>query len=83
MKTFGRWPSFDLKAEFCTDPSRLFHGPQSWRWRFPVSLTFVRLWDVSTPSSGYRVWIYSRWGAVHASVFFDRRPVKLRGRPAR
>lgn len=48
------------------------HGPQTWAWWRPFSLSVVRL-GVEKPSRGYRLWIYSRWGAVSADMYFDRR----------
>lgn len=48
------------------------HGPQIWPWWRLVSFGPHRL-GVCSPSTGYRLWIYTRWGACHFDVFFDRR----------
>lgn len=50
------------------------HGPQTWPWWRLVSFSFIRLYDVCKPSTGYRFWIYTRWRAFDFDLVFDRRP---------
>lgn len=51
----------------------LAHGPQTWPWWRLASFGPVRLSSVVLPSTGYRLWVYTRWGACHFDVFLDRR----------
>ena len=48
------------------------HGPQVWPWWRLVSFSVVRL-EIHLPSTGYRLWVYTRWGACFFDVYFDRR----------
>lgn len=48
------------------------HSPQTWPWWRLFWLRFCRL-AVHPPNTGYRVWLYTRWGALFADVAFDRR----------
>lgn len=50
------------------------HGPQDWPWWRLLSFRLTRLDQVQRPSTGHRLWLYSRWGALYWEVFFDRRP---------
>ena len=49
------------------------HGPQTWPWWRLFGLLFVRLGEVHEPSTGYRLWIYTRAGGRTLEVYFDRR----------
>lgn len=49
------------------------HGPQSWPWWRLVAFRFCRL-EVYAPTTGYILWVYTRWGPVTFEVVFDRRP---------
>ncbi len=49
------------------------HGPQAWPWWRIVSFSTNGI-AVHKPSTGRRLWVYSRWGAIHFDVYFDRRP---------
>ena len=55
------------------------HGPQTWPWWKLFSPKFFKL-DVTLPSTGYRLWVYSRWGAIHFDAYIDRRSPQQRGR---
>lgn len=58
------------KAHFRKDlhPS---HGPQSWPWWRHLSFKFCNL-NVCSPSTGYRLWFYTRWGAGYVEMFIIR-----------
>lgn len=50
------------------------HGPD-WShrpWWKPVAVLFCAV-SVHAPSTGYRLWIYTRLGTMHFDVYFDRR----------
>ena len=49
------------------------HGPQTWPWWRLVSPSLHRLPHVCSPSTGYRLWVYTRWGSIFFDIFFDRR----------
>lgn len=66
LSHFGRWRHSMWKT---TIPS---HGPQVWPWWLLFSWRFSHI-DVHPPSTGYRLWVYTRWGAVFVGVVFDRR----------
>ena len=53
--------------------NKVKHGPQVWAWWHVLSLSFIATEPVSPPSKGYRLWVYTRWGALHFDVYFDRR----------
>jgi len=55
---------------------RPLHGPQIWPWWKLMSFGPCRL-DCHAPTSGYRLWVYTRWGAWFADIYFDRRPRPL------
>ena len=55
-----------------TSPLRCYHGPQVWPWWRLFSLSWVRL-EVHCPSTGYRLWVYSRWGSPSFDFYVDRR----------
>lgn len=61
-----------LVASYHREPSRTQHGPQTWPWWRLLSLGPSRL-DICKPSTGYRLWIYTRWGVRHIDIFIDRR----------
>lgn len=46
--------------------------PHEWRWWKLFALNYCHL-DVRKPSSGRRLWVYTRWGSVHFDIFVDRR----------
>ena len=46
-------------------------GPQVWPWWLLISFRICRL-DVAKPSSGYRLWVYTRWRAPYFDIVFDR-----------
>ena len=46
-----------------TPPYRPTHGPQTWLWWRLVSFSFL------APNWGYRLWIYSRWGALNLDYY--------------
>lgn len=48
------------------------HGPQKWEWWRLVSFSFVKL-TVQEPSTGYRVWVYTRRFVCHFDLYIDRR----------
>lgn len=48
------------------------HGPQTWPWWKLFSVSMAEL-EVYRPSTGHRLWIYTRRGAVHFDLIFDRR----------
>lgn len=51
---------------------RPMHGPQTWPcWRL-MSFSLVRL-EMAEPSSGWRLWVYTRWGAWYGDMVLDRR----------
>ena len=59
------------KAHFSHDmkPS---HGPQQWPWWRLLSFGLVRQ-DIQRPSTGRRLWIYTRWGAFYVGIIIDMR----------
>lgn len=60
------WAHWRPERGLCT------HSPQAWPWwrlfsiGKPVSLNHEK------PAYGYRVWLYTRWGAVFADVMRRR-----------
>jgi len=52
------------------------HGPQVWPWWRLVSFGFVRLELVAKPSIGWRLWVYTRWGAGFGDLVLDRRNLR-------
>jgi hypothetical protein len=52
---------------------RVKHGPQTWPWWRLASVSVIRASGVILPSTGYNVWLYTRWGAYLLGVYFDRR----------
>ncbi|KAF1008984.1 MAG: hypothetical protein GAK28_00616 [Luteibacter sp.] len=58
-------------AHFRSD-LRPLHGPQTWPWWRQLACKALRL-QVWAPSTGYRLWVYTRWGACFFDVFIDRR----------
>lgn len=52
---------------------RPVHGPQVWPWWRLLSWRTCRLVGVQEPSKGYRLWLYTRFGAVHVDLYLDRR----------
>lgn len=48
------------------------HGPQVWPWWRLVSFGLVHL-EVAKPSMGWRLWVYTRWGAGYGDLVLDRR----------
>ncbi|NID14977.1 hypothetical protein [Luteibacter yeojuensis] len=61
-------------AHFRAD-MRPLHGPQTWPWWRLVSATIVRLGGIHAPSTGRRLWVYTRWGACFFDCVVDRRKV--------
>jgi hypothetical protein len=59
-------------VSFHATPNKTQHGPQSWTWWRLFSLGLIRL-DIHKPNTGYRLWIYTRWGVRHVDIFVDRR----------
>lgn len=47
-------------------------APRSWPWWMLCKVDLVALRAVS-PSSGSRLWVYSRWGSGFIDVYVDRR----------
>jgi hypothetical protein len=67
-----------MKVRICWDGfNRIWancaHGPQ-WKWWRIVWFRIVRLHPIA-PSTGYRLWIYTRWAGVTVDVFLDRRNI--------
>lgn len=48
------------------------HGPQTWPWWKVCGLRYCVI-GVSPPSTGHRLWIYTRWGAWLGDLVVDRR----------
>jgi len=65
------WPK---KIRFLRNPILIKpkHGPQTWPWWKVFTLGFNRI-DQVLPNTGWRMWIYTRWGAKGFDVCFDRR----------
>lgn len=53
-------------------PLQCAHGPQVWPWWRLVTPSFISL-HVHPPSSGYRLWLYTRWGSPCFDIYFNRR----------
>lgn len=53
-------------------PNRCIHGPQTWRWWHVFSVSLIKL-RVQAPTTGWRLWIYTRWWAYHFDIYFVRR----------
>lgn len=72
--SLGLYFAFDPIAQACR--RSLFHGtvhgPQSWAWWKFVSFAYIPL-RTATPSTGHRLWVYTRWGAWFHDVILDRR----------
>lgn len=67
---FGQTFHFKPRVEGVPDTDR---ARAEWPWWRRVRVRVVRL-AVSFPSTGYRLWVYTRHGAYEAEVCFDRRP---------
>jgi hypothetical protein len=52
---------------------KAYHGPQTWPWWRWISFSILILPHVHKPSTGWRLWVYTRWGAAFFDVYFDRR----------
>lgn len=63
---------FESSAAHFGEGMKVYHGPQQWPWWRLFSLGLVKT-AVHKPSTGWRVWLYTRWGAGHVGVYFDRR----------
>lgn len=48
------------------------HGPKVWPWWRMFSARLYKA-AVHRPSTGYNLWIYTRWGAKCVEIYFDRR----------
>ena len=66
MRVQGIWEGWKVMWANCA------HGPKTWPWWRLVWFRFLRL-DIYPPSTGYRLWIYTRWAGAHYDLFFDRR----------
>lgn len=62
-----------LKIKFVAymNASHPSHGPQVWEWWRLLSVSFFIL-KPQKPTTGYRVWFYTRWGAKHFDLYFMR-----------
>lgn len=65
---------------FYSDGSLRYRGvqhdaaPRPWQWPWWRLAVFSAVdLNVQLPSTGKRLWIYTRWGALHTAVFIDRR----------
>ena len=70
------WNSLNAGVVFCYgvhNPNNCSHGPQEWSRYKIISFTFARLMMVEVPSTGYRIWIYTKKRAFFFDVYFDRR----------
>lgn len=55
-------------------PIRPRHGPQVWEWYRLFALHLCRLgYHSGSLASGYRLWLYTRWGAPHLDIVFIRK----------
>lgn len=50
------------------------HGPQAWPWWRLFSIGVVRQ-DIPRPSTGRRMWFYTRWGAGYVGFYLVGRKV--------
>ena len=80
IKKMGRmeklWNDINARVVFCCGvhrPNNCSHGPQEWSASPAVVFKFTALDCMETPSTGYRVWIYSKTAAYYFDVYFDRR----------
>lgn len=62
---------FEFSAAHMNDDLRPEHGPQVWPWWRLMSFGWVRFG--SPTFTGRRLWAYTRWGAMFATVYLDRR----------
>ena len=46
----------------------IIHGPQTWPWWRLIAVKLYQL-KISKPSSAWRLWIYTRWGALFGDLF--------------
>ena len=53
-------------------PNNCLHGPQVWEW-WRLLGYLICTTTVAPPSTGYRLWLYTRWWAVYLDITFDRR----------
>lgn len=65
------WYSAKYKL-WATERDYCAHSPQSWPWWRWVSFNWVRL-EICKPNVGWRLWVYTRWGALYWDITFDRR----------
>lgn len=78
----GTRPRFYLGLFYTFDPANgtyrntLFrdtaHGPQAWRWWQLLSFSYMPISSVELPSTGHRLWVYTRWGSWHFDMFLNR-----------
>ena len=47
------------------------HGPQTWPWWRLMAIKLYKL-KIRKPSSAWRLWIYTRWGASFGDLFLIR-----------
>lgn len=52
------------------------HGPQVWPIWLLLSWSYQILDCVHRPSTGRRLWIYTRWGSVYWDFYIDRRHLR-------
>lgn len=62
---------FDYSLAHFAKDLRPHHGPQVWPWWKVFSLGLYRL-EISKPHTGYRLWLYTRWGAGFVDARFIR-----------
>ena len=56
------------------------HGPVKFKWWQLFTMMHMELKAVMNPSTGHRLWMYTRWGATFFDIYFDRRGEKRNGR---
>ncbi|WP_125124276.1 MULTISPECIES: hypothetical protein [Phytobacter] len=66
---------FELSTAHFAEDLRPSHGPQFWPWWRLISFSVVRQ-DIRPPSTGRRMWFYTRWGAGYVGVYIDRRAIR-------
>ena len=78
VRTISLWPSWakNIETVHFSLPRTIFtkhtHGPSVWSWWKVFSISPVRS-SVNLPSSGWNIWIYTRWHKAICVEFYISR----------
>ncbi|QIP54968.1 hypothetical protein [Hafnia alvei] len=65
---------FEYSTAHFADDLKPLHGPQKWPWWRLFAIALIRQ-DIPRPSTGRRIWFYTRWGAGYVGIYLVRRRV--------